>query len=77
MALENKLLDTIYGKGTASQCTPIAREYDGQAHYFSKAANSLVNLLKDTNFSSFALADQNELTRDIHALIVKIEERQT
>lgn len=53
--------------------TPLAREYEGQAHYMSKAANSLVNMLNGLDYSAFSLGDAIRLTGSIHRLISSLE----
>lgn len=56
-----------------SPVRPIDRAYDGQAHHMAKAANSLVTMLCNLDYSKFEIGDAVNLTRIIHRLINQIE----
>lgn len=47
--------------------------YEGQAHYMSKAAHSLINMLNGLDYSKFGVADAGYLTTSFHQLIKYIE----
>lgn len=47
----------------------IDRAYDGQAHYMSKAAHSLANMLNGLDYGKFSDRDANDLTASFHQLL--------
>lgn len=64
-----------HGELTPTPVRPIDRAYEGQAHYMSKAAHSLVNMLNGLDYSTFGVADAGDLTTSFHQLIKYIEQR--
>ncbi len=52
---------------------PIDGPYEGQAHHMAKAAQSLVLMLNNLDYSVFSLDDAARITAQFHGLINKIE----
>jgi hypothetical protein len=58
-----------FGKPGEEYIAPVAREYEGQAHHMSKAANSLVGVLTALDYSKFTTEDAALYTTNFHAMI--------
>jgi hypothetical protein len=58
-----------FGKPGEEYIAPVARQYEGQAHHMSKAAQSLVNILTALDYSKFTTEDAVLYTTNFHAMI--------